>query len=132
MWRWAGITAMVPLSIVLGCIPSGTRQPQKAGALDDPIVVDVTNENWNTVIVYAVAHGQTIRLGDVGTGQGARLRVPVAASPTTGDFGLRVETIGPQSSFDTGNITVNRGDRVMLDVANDLGMSMFATRSRGG
>jgi len=94
-----------------------------------PVVVDVENNNWNTVVVYAYAHGQLQRLGEVSTGTAAELDTPVGTDPTATDFQLIVHPIGSRQTYRTGRILVSPGDRVRLQIENDLNLSTFTTHA---
>jgi hypothetical protein len=112
-----------------GCAKAANPPQQPRPAAYEPVVVDVRNNNWNTVVVYAYAHGQATRMGEVTTGSTAELTTPVGMDPATTDFELIVDPIGARQTYRTGRLLVNPGDRVVLQIQNDLNLSSATTRA---
>jgi hypothetical protein len=84
------------------------------------ITVEVENNHWSTVVIYAVINGQTIRLGEVDTGVTLDLLTPVGVDPSIVELRLRVDPIGRREVFQSGSFWVHGGTRVRLKVENDL------------
>lgn len=109
-----------------GCAKA-SKPPAEPQPAYGPVVVDVANHNWNTVVVYAYSDGLTQRLGEVNTGSTVSMDTPAGMDPESTDFQLIVDPIGSLQVYRTGRIQVNPGDVVKLDVENDLNLSSYST-----
>jgi hypothetical protein len=128
---WSAGAAVLALTILGACASSGNEEPAEPVPADTPVTVTVSNHNWNTIVVYAMSHGQVSRLGEVNTGTTSNLKTPAAIDPAAGDFQLLVDPIGSRLAYETGTILVNPGDNIRLTVENDLNLSTFSTQSNG-
>ncbi|HUF70548.1 MAG TPA: hypothetical protein VMM79_18005 [Longimicrobiales bacterium] len=84
------------------------------------ITVEVENNHWSTVVIYAVINGQTVRLGEVDTGVTRALLTPAGVDPSIVQLRLRVDPIGRREIYQSGSFWVHGGSRVLLTVENDL------------
>jgi hypothetical protein len=119
-------TRFLLVLVVLSAACLGGRGRNRGGS--GPVVISVRNNNWADVVVYAVSGSQTLRIGDVTTGRTTRFNAPSGVDPTTRDFRIRIDPIGPRGSFLTPLINVGPGQTVFLVVENDLGMTNFTVR----
>jgi len=118
--KW-GMTMLLAL-FALAC---ATGRKDVADVEPGPVVVTVQNDNWNHIVVYAVAGGARVRLGDVAAGRSADLRMPPGVDPTTTDFRLLVDPIGSTAVYRTPRLPVTPGATIHLRVRNALGTSSY-------
>jgi hypothetical protein len=93
-----------------------------------PVQIQVRNNNWADIVVYAVSGSQTMRIGDVTTGRTGSFKAPPDVDPTVRDFRIRIDPIGPRGSFTTQYISVAPGQTIFVTVENDLNMTNFTVR----
>ncbi len=122
MLSTSGVLALAAM-VFAGC--ARNRQPEAPVPMTTPVTVEVQNNNWNTVVVYAIAHGVSQRLGEVNTGRTQSLTTPAGVDPTSGDFKIVIDPIGSRFTFATGNLMVSPGGTVSLTVENDLNLSSW-------
>ena len=115
------------LLVMIAVLASACAGKRSANAEPEPedVTVTVQNNNWNTVVVYAVSHGLSIRLGDVTSGTTKTLRTPRGMDPTVSDFRLRVDPIGSTQTYVTPRIPLGLGNNVALRVENHLSQSSY-------
>ena len=96
---------------------------QPAAAAENTI--NVQNDYWGEMDVYAVSGGMRVRLGSVPAGRAGKLRIPwqLALRP---DIRLQIDPVGPESAFTFPPVTLHPGATVELSVANTLRMSSFS------
>lgn len=119
--RAVGRTTLV-LLLAMSASSCLKRQSRNAasGSSSRQLAVEVENNHWATVVVYAVVNGQSIRMGTVNTGATTLLMTPVGIDPSVVDFRLRVDPIGEREVFNSGALAVHEGSRVLLTVENDI------------
>jgi hypothetical protein len=126
MNRRRAITLMLAATLVLpGCFG---RSGRNRGNGTGPVLIQVHNNNWADVVVYAVSGSQTMRIGDVTTGKIGRFHAPPDVDPTVRDFRIRIDPIGPRGTFLTQLISVAPGQTIFVTVENDLNMTSFTVR----
>jgi hypothetical protein len=86
------------------------------------VAVNVTNNNFNDVDVYALEGGIYQRLAMVPSMDSVSVKLPGDAQ-ITGGVRLLVDPIGGQSAFFTGEILVSPGDAIRLTVANPIDLT---------
>jgi hypothetical protein len=120
--------ALLGVTLLLAVLGSACAGKRSANAQPEPenVTIAVQNNNWNTVIVYAVSHGLTLRLGEVPTGNTVNLKTPRGMDPTVSDFRLLVDPIGGVQSYVTPRIPLGLGQTVHLRVENDLRQTSFS------
>ena len=82
-----------------------------------PVVVN--NNNWASVVVYAVNLGTVYRLGSVETGSTATFMLPTSAL-SDGDLELRAHPFGQLRDYSTGPILFAPGETIEFTVENLL------------
>jgi len=102
-----------------GCFKRPSRNAGAASA-SRQIAIEVENNHWSTVVVYAVVNGQSIRMGQVNTGATTELHTPVGVDPSVVDFRIRVDPIGEREIFESRSLSVHGNSRVLLTVENDI------------
>jgi hypothetical protein len=123
------------LMAALACLNQGCRltsrsQPTPADPYADTttaIDLEVTNHNWNDVVVYVRHGGIRTRLGTVGTAKSIVLRFPrtyAYAAPIS----LIAAPIGNPSSFESERFIVQSGQSVFWTVENSLQRSSLMIR----
>jgi hypothetical protein len=92
------------------------------------VQIQVHNNNWADVVVYAVSGSQTQRIGDVTTGKIGHFQAPSDFDPTVRDFRIRIDPIGPRGTFLTQLISVGPGQTIYVTVENDLNLTSYVVR----
>ncbi len=122
MMKMLKVLSIPVLLAAAGCAgqgPAGALAGQPAPA--NAVAVDVQNNNWNDVDVYAVAHGTVQRLGTITSQNKADLRIPASlASP---DLQLLIVPIGGTQNYLTDVINASPGQTVHLRVENTLDLT---------
>ncbi len=126
--------AMVALLGTTACATAGQAAPGTPSPNEAPtaqaskvarrpqIAVEVTNNNFNDVNVYALEGGMYQRLAMVPSMDSVNVKLPSYAD-MTGGVRLLVSPIGGSYSFFTGQILVSPGDSIRLNVANPIGLT---------
>jgi len=117
--------------LVGGCASVMEERADRPGADGAAATVEVTNHNWQDVVVYAIHPSQRVRLGLVVSMATVQLRIPATALGGDGMLRLVADPIGSNRPFTTERILVDPGARIELNVANSLALSSYAVRSGG-
>jgi hypothetical protein len=104
----------------------GTKRSARARAENAAVTVAVQNNNWNTIVVYAISHGLVLRLGEVTTGNTVSLKTPRGMDPTASDFRIRIDPVGSRGTYTTPRIALGLGQTVSLRVENQLNQTSFS------
>ena len=94
----------------------------------EPVVVEVENQNWNDVAIYAVVNGSRRRVGTVGAGNHATLKLDNGMMALPGTVQFLLDPLGSRASYRTGNIQVNFGQQIQLKVANELRLTTWTVQ----
>lgn len=111
--------------LTLAVLATGACAGKKTGRVQDHVNVDVENHHWGTVVVYALTHGQRVRLGEVATGTRRNLKTPAGLSPEISNFRLHIDPVGSRQTYTTPNIPLGLGHTVHLRVENYLRHSTY-------
>lgn len=87
------------------------------------VVVQVVNQNFNDVDVYAISGTRTTRLGTVFGNSTETFPVERWRVDGTGDLRLLADPIGSSYAYLSDQVIASPGDTVQLQVSADLGMS---------
>jgi hypothetical protein len=117
------LSAMLVTVLLFGCRATAPAPSEDRGP-PEPIVVVVTNLNWSTVEVYAVASGRRLWIGMVETGRTETLKVPPTLLSSL-DLHLSVQTIGSPTGWTSDLLVLSEGDRLELTVENNLALSHY-------
>ena len=90
------------------------------------MTIAVQNNNWNTIVVYAISRGLALRLGEVTTGNTVNMRTPRGMDLGASDFRLRIDPVGSRGTYTTPTITLGLGQVVRLRVENQLNQTSFS------
>lgn len=124
-----GSLAVALVGLVLGGCASVTADPaERAGAAGAATTVEVTNHNWQDVVVYALHATRRVRLGTVVSMSTERFELSSTTLGTAGSVQLLADPIGSPRPYRTEQILVNPGGRIELKVANSLALSSYAVR----
>ncbi|MGH7466685.1 MAG: hypothetical protein ACRENP_01740 [Longimicrobiales bacterium] len=94
----------------------------------EPVTLQVVNNNWNDIVVYALIDGTRTRLGDVGASRTTMLKLPTTLITASGMLQLILDPLGSRSTFRTGQIMVNGGQRVRLLIENELRLTSWTVQ----
>jgi hypothetical protein len=121
-----GTTACATAGQAGPAAPSPNQAPKAAQTSNvqqnKNVAVDVTNNNFNDVDVYALEGGIYQRLAFVPSMDSVRVKLPTSAQ-LTGGVRLLVSPIGGQYAYFTGEILVSPGDAIRLTVTNPLDLT---------
>lgn len=99
-----------------------------SGPRNRPIRVEVINDNFLDMTVYAVGGGVDIRLGDVtGKSKASFTLNPDRISAAHG-LRLRADPLGSRNVFVSEEVAVSAGATVVLNISPDLRMSFITLR----
>jgi osmotically-inducible protein OsmY len=120
---------MVALVVLVSCAespgrPIPVREPVPTSDPETAVTVRVSNNNWATVLVYAVNLGESYRLGSVQTGMTATFSLSKRFLDA-GDLELSIRPIGSPTAYGTGRILFAPGESIELTVENTLELSSF-------
>lgn len=115
-------TMLITVSL-LGCRATAPS-PANGPLGPEPVRVVVTNMNWATIAVYAVASGQSQWLGMVETGRTETMELPVRFL-SSHDLYLSVQAIGSRAGWATELLVLSEGDTLELTVENNLELSHY-------
>ena len=112
------------LCLAAGCSAStdAPSEPQPGGVAS----IFVENYNWMDVNVYAIRNGTRQRLGTVGTNETRRFSLPTTLISGGGQVQLLIDPIGSTHGRLMPPVTVMEGDRVSLQVTNQLALSSIS------
>ena len=110
---------LLAVLVMAGCFKRPSRG-EAAAEVTRRVTIEVENNHWATVVVYAVVNGQSIRMGEVNTGTTTSMLTPPGIDPTVVDFRLRADPIGQREIYTSGSIPVYGGGTVLLTVENDI------------
>jgi hypothetical protein len=112
---------------VSGCGAEPRPNPFTATARPPVVAVQVRNNNYLDVVVYALRDGGRMRLGTVTGNCNAILKVSTDIATMQG-FRLQADPVGSRESYVTEVIYAQPGAAIVLDVASVLSMSSWHLR----
>ena len=95
---------------------------------DDPVMLQVVNNNWSDIVIYALVDGSRTRLGDVGSTRTRMLRLPNSVLASSGMLQLVLDPLGSRNTYRTGVIMVSGGQRVRLQIENELRLTSWTVQ----
>lgn len=123
-----GVLTMAAAGVIAtGCSTAETA-PGAMAPGGPATVVEVFNNNWLDINVYAVRSGTRIRLGMVRSMETVSFKLPESALATAGTIRLLADPIGSRRSHLTDGILVQRGDRIRWSLENSLALSHYSVR----
>jgi len=118
-------------AILLGAWLSGCVEPRRgsweAASGPQPLVLEVRNNNFLDVVVYALPDGGRMRIGMVTGRGGAVLEIPESVAARTG-FRLAVDPVGSTETYVTELMYASPGSVVVLEVGSVVSMSSWHLR----
>lgn len=128
MTRITKTAVVLLLAAIAGC--TGKSEGARDALRDQTLAtIQVRNNNWQDINVFAVRNGSRHRLGMVTTNTTKEFRLP-AVLAATGELRLLVDIIGSSSTWLTQEIHVSSGDRLQFRVQNHLALSHFMIATR--
>lgn len=103
---------------------------KKGPALDrtQPVTIEVENNNWQDMVIYAIVDGARTRLGSVGAANRATLEIPLGAVRLPGNMVLLLDPLGSRSTYRAGPMSVSFGNLVRLKVENELRLTSWTVQ----
>jgi len=93
-----------------------------------PTRVEVRNDNWSDVRVYALCGQLKQRLASVPSMTMTRLSLPEAVTGCMDDIHFLVDPIGGGQEHVTAGLVVSGGETVSLRVRNQIGLTVVTVR----
>jgi hypothetical protein len=90
--------------------------------------IEVRNNNWSAMRVYAVRGTSRFRLGTVTSMDTQVLRIPRALASSSGEIRLIADPIGSREMHVTRNINVLPGQMLSFQIENHLPISSIFVR----
>jgi hypothetical protein len=115
-------------AILAACGASANHQDGLAQATDGDARVQVTNDNWSDVRIYAERDGVRVRLGSVTTNATEIFRIPASLLSASGTLRLVADPIGSSERHVTHSLMVWPGQTVAYNIANHLAVSWASVR----
>jgi hypothetical protein len=112
--------------LALACGRNNDRIPGQPAASDE-VVVNVENNHWQEVNIYAERNGSRTRLGTVITGKAASFVLP-RDYQLSSDLRIRVDPIGEPREYVSPAILVNPGAVVQVRISNALNQTVVTVR----
>ncbi|NLG63935.1 MAG: hypothetical protein GX539_16975 [Candidatus Cloacimonetes bacterium] len=108
----------------VACSSAGTMD-RPANALTGEVgaTVEVTNNNWSDMVVYAQRNGVKVRLGTVTSMTTESFRLPVPLLSGSGELFFIADPIGSDRAYRSPVVMVGRGQRVEFMLENNLALS---------
>jgi hypothetical protein len=129
------ITAVAVVTLAGACAPAtnslasddiGDLAPRGRAAT----TLEVENNNWATMNVYALRGSSRVRLGTVTSMSRAVFRIPASLLNAAGDVRLMADPIGSSNTHVTPSIQVNPGERIEFTIQNHLATSSVSVWGR--
>jgi hypothetical protein len=95
---------------------------------NEPVTLQVENRNWNDIVIYALVNGSRTRVGNVGATRSTTIRLPQSLMPSSSMLELVLDPLGSRTTFRTGGILVNSGQRVFLTIENELRLTTWSVQ----
>ena len=93
-----------------------------------PVTIEVENNNWSDVVIYALVDGSRTRLGSVGAANRAKIEIPRGAMRLPGNVTLLLDPLGSRATYRAGPMSVSFGNLVRLKVENELRLTSWTVQ----
>ena len=125
---WLRAASLLAVSVVLSANCAFGRRSDQPAPAQEPVTIEVRNNNWADVNVYAVRSSQRVRLGTITAAQTRKLTVhPEMNRPRRRNQDLRPGG-GGYAKYLSPGVYVGPGDIVALELEVDLRRSAISTR----
>jgi predicted small lipoprotein YifL len=111
------------LLLLAACGSKGTNTEGPMPAAGETANVEVTNNNWLDMSIYAANGSKRVRLGTVTTMGTVLFEVPRAIMASGGSLQLIADPIGSRGSYVTESVNIWPGQTVQFRIENQLGIS---------
>ena len=103
---------------------------KKPGEIVDtsPVTLEVHNNNWADIVIYAVVDGSRHRIGSVGAINKLTIELPIGVVRLPGHVELLLDPLGSRATFRTGAISVGFGNHIRLVVENELRLTSWSVQ----
>lgn len=93
---------------------------------NQPIVLNVENNNWSDAVVHIVYLGSRRRLTQVGSLTSTEIVIPRAQVPAGRRIQILVTFTGSSERFLTSDLHIDPGDKIYLRLEKDLRISSWS------
>jgi len=117
-----------PLAVILvAIVVTACGSSQGRDGADAPTrvttSVEVQNNNWLDMVIYAVRSGSRVRLGMVNSMNSASFRLPIPMAGSGAGIRLEAHPIGSRTPFQTPLVHVSPGQVIDFTIQNHLAIS---------
>lgn len=109
-----------------GACANTVPSPFVTARQNQPIVLNIENNNWSDAVVHIVYLGSRRRLTQVGSMTTREIVIPRARVPAGRRMQILVTFVGSSQQFLTGDLYVDPGDEVYLRLERDLNISSWS------
>lgn len=128
-----GIRSAVAVAVTVlatsACVTANTGADTvdaPARGREAPGMINVANNHWSDIIVYAESGSNRVRLGRVGSMRTAKFPRPRAFVSNGQTVNLVARPLGAQTGYSTGPIPLHPGQDLQLNLENNLRISNWA------
>jgi hypothetical protein len=93
-----------------------------------PVTLEVINNNWQDIVIYAIVGNTRQRLGSVPAVKHATLELPSGLVPLPGSVQLLLDPLGSRATYRTGFISIGLGQQIRLVVENQLSLTNWTVQ----
>lgn len=114
--------AVAVAASTISCAPRSSLNHQLAAG-PRATFVNITNNNWSDMKVYALIGGVRFRLGMVNSMASTRIRIPQAYLGHSSELSLFLQPIGGRIGYTTQGILLDAGSVLECTIQNNLRLS---------
>jgi hypothetical protein len=124
------VRAALPLLAISLALTSCMLLKKKGPPADptQPVTLEIENNNWQDVVIYALVDGTRTRLGSVGAANRTKLEIPLGAMRLPGNMTLLLDPLGSRATYRAGPMSVSFGNLVRLKVENELRLTSWTVQ----
>jgi hypothetical protein len=124
---WLRAASLLAVLVMLSASCAFGRRADTPAPAQEPVTIEVRNNNWADVNVYAVRSSQRVRLGTVTAAQTRKLTVHPDMIGPGGEIRIFAQAIGGYARYLSPRVYVGPGDVVALELEVDLRRSTIST-----
>jgi hypothetical protein len=92
------------------------------------ITLEVVNNNWQDIVIYAIVGNTRQRLGSVPAVKQTTLELPSGLVALPGSVQLLLDPLGSRATYRTGMISIGLGQQIRLVVENQLSLTNWTVQ----
>jgi hypothetical protein len=104
------------------------RKKSQGEPVYQAVTLEVVNNNWQDIVIYAIVGSSRQRLGSVPAVKHATLELPSGLIPLPGSVQLLLDPLGSRATYRTGMISIGLGQQIRLVVENQLSLTNWTVQ----